>query len=74
MKYFRIDPVFYTNLNMRYLWQDTYELYFGVKNLFNVDPPPLWSGLEGNTGDAQTDSALYDAVGRRFYLGIRARF
>lgn len=74
MKYFRIDPVFYTDVNLKYTLADHYEFYFGVKNLFNIDPPPLWAGLPGNTGDAQTDSALYDAVGRRFYGGVRFQF
>jgi len=71
---FKIDPVFYTDVNLKYLFLDTYQVYFGVKNLFNVDPPPLWSGLPGQVGDAQTDSALYDGIGRRFYLGVRAQF
>ena len=74
VKNFKIDPVFYTDINLKYLFADTYEFYFGVKNLFNVDPPPLWGGLPGQVGDAQTDSALYDTIGRRFYLGVRAQF
>jgi outer membrane receptor protein involved in Fe transport len=40
----------------------------GVDNLLDNDPPVV-RGIPGNT-DAQN----YDVLGRRYYLGVTARF
>jgi iron complex outermembrane recepter protein len=50
------------------------QLYFGVDNTFNTKPPPIISGLPSNVTGSETDSGVYDAIGRRYYVGLRASF
>ncbi|MCK5749113.1 MAG: TonB-dependent receptor, partial [Oricola sp.] len=64
---FKVSPIFYTDLQLKYTVADTYDLYVGVNNLFDTAPPPIWSGLPGGTSS-------YDQIGRRFYFGVRATF
>lgn len=45
-----------------------YELRAGVNNLFNRGLPFVASNQTG------TDTALYDLIGRSFYVGIKAKF
>jgi outer membrane receptor protein involved in Fe transport len=58
----------------------TYELRAGVDNLFNVDPPitGAQTGIPGfslaTSGQGTTNEGLYDALGRRFYVGLHAKF
>ena len=47
------------------------QFYFGVNNLFNTKPPLIPSGLPGNDTGVETDAGTYDAIGRRYYLGVR---
>jgi len=47
------------------------ELFGGINNLFDNKPPILGTAL---SGDANTDPSLWDVVGRRFFIGARARF
>ena len=53
---------------------DRYELYVGATNLFDEEPPPIISGLPGNSTGAETDAGTYDAIGQRFYAGVRVKF
>ncbi|XLZ71290.1 hypothetical protein ABT364_04810 [Massilia sp. SR12] len=46
-------------------------LYAGIDNAFNVKPPPIISGLAGDVIGTETNTSMYDAIGRRFYLGLR---
>jgi len=50
------------------------EFYVGVNNLFNTKAPPIISGLPGDTTGAETDAGTYDAIGRRYYVGVRYSF
>lgn len=43
----------------------------GVVNLFDKDPPTLNVSLSGAFA---TDVSTYDVLGRRFYIGVKARF
>jgi outer membrane receptor protein involved in Fe transport len=47
------------------------QVYFGINNLFDTKAPPIITGLPGNTTGAETDAGTYDAIGRRFYVGLR---
>ena len=47
------------------------QFYFGINNLTGTKPPAIVSGLPGNTTGAETDAGTYDAIGRRYYIGIR---
>ena len=57
-----------------------YTFRFGVDNLFNVDPPttgaetasfPIFNAVDGQ---GTTNESLYDSLGRRFYIGVNAKF
>lgn len=65
---FAFDAELYTDLQVKYRVQDTYNLYLGAKNLWDVQPPAILSGIPGNR------NANYDVIGRFYYLGVRAEF
>ncbi|HEX3364635.1 TonB-dependent receptor domain-containing protein [Phenylobacterium sp.] len=64
----------YTDLTVRRKFgaKDTYEAYLNVSNLFNKAPPLA----PQQSGDATypTNIQLYDAIGRYFTVGLKARF
>ncbi|QQV76376.1 TonB-dependent receptor [Sphingomonas aliaeris] len=70
----RIKSVFYLDSQVRFKAGDNYEFYVGGNNLLNTAPPPIISGLPGNTTGAETDAGTYDAIGRRFYAGAKIKF
>jgi outer membrane receptor protein involved in Fe transport len=47
------------------------QLYLGLDNAFNAKAPPIISGLPGDKTGTETDTSTYDAIGRRYYLGLR---
>ena len=47
------------------------QFYFGVNNLLGTKPPLIPSGLPGNNTGVETNAGTYDAIGRRYYLGVR---
>ena len=50
-------------------WHGTrLELFGGVENLFDKDPPLIGSGIGG------TNPVFFDTVGRRYRLGLRVNF
>jgi outer membrane receptor protein involved in Fe transport len=59
-------------------------LRFGIQNLFDADPPTtaakqaqyvngVMTGVASD-GQGTTNPAFYDPLGRRFYIGLKARF
>jgi iron complex outermembrane receptor protein len=65
------DAVHYLDFSGSYRFNDTFEIYGGIDNAFDEDPPLLTSSWGG---DANTDVTLYDVIGRRYFFGARARF
>lgn len=57
----------YFDLTGRVEVSDQFELRAGILNLGDKQPP-VW------TGEGTTDLALYDVLGRRFYMGVRLKF
>ena len=72
-----IDGATYADLNLRYEWelsQGYIELFGNINNLFDEDPPVTPSfGLFGGSSN-QTNSGLFDLLGRRYTLGLRYTF
>ena len=69
----------YNDIQIRYLLPEflggsSVELFAGVENLFNNDPPVISSPLSDQVTGAETAADVYDAIGRRFYGGVVARF
>ncbi|MGS0675233.1 TonB-dependent receptor domain-containing protein [Shewanella sp. 0m-4] len=69
-----IGSVTYHDMNIAYQPWDMAEFYVGVNNLFDQAPPPIITGLPGSNTGTETDAGTYDAVGRRYYAGVRLKF
>ena len=63
-----------------YTLKKNYTLRFGVDNLFDAQPPttgaqnanfPIYNAIDGQ---GITNESLYDSLGRRFYVGLNAKF
>jgi outer membrane receptor protein involved in Fe transport len=61
----------YVDFAGTYTFADMFEIYAGVDNAFDEDPPLLTSSWGG---DANTDVTLYDVIGRRWFMGMRVHF
>jgi iron complex outermembrane receptor protein len=61
----------YTDFQLTYAVRKSAELYVGVDNAFNKAAPPIISGLPGNSTGTETAAGTYDAIGRRYYVGLR---
>lgn len=61
----------YNDFQLTYDLRRSVQFYLGLDNAFNAKPPPIISGLPGNTTGAETDASTYDPIGRRYYLGLR---
>jgi iron complex outermembrane recepter protein len=61
----------YNDFQLTYTVHKNVDFYVGVDNAFNTKAPPIISGLPGNTTGAETDAGTYDAIGRRYYVGLR---
>ena len=70
----RIGSLFYSDIQARVRAGKNFEFYVGVVDAFDVQPPPLYSGLPGDVTGTETDAGTYDAIGRRFYAGATLRF
>lgn len=68
----RVHPEFYLDSQLRFTVKDNYEFYMGVDNLLD-NKAPFLADIGGSTGQA-TDAGTYDALGRRYYAGIKLRF
>ncbi len=64
----------YLDLQFGYRVNRQWELYAGLDNATGTKAPLIPSGVAGNTTGAETDATTYDAIGRRYYVGVRARF
>jgi iron complex outermembrane recepter protein len=65
-----VKAVSYFDLNSRVSIGDNLELFGGVQNLFDKQPPAITSGFTATN----TDETLYDTLGRRFFMGAKVRF
>ncbi|WP_262689766.1 TonB-dependent receptor [Kordiimonas aestuarii] len=61
----------YFDLSGRYQLTETIELYGGVNNVLDNDPPVIPLDF---ISTAATNPIHYDVVGRSFYVGFRAQF
>ncbi len=67
-------------LTAGYRFQDRYRVSLGIENLFDEEPPCLGYNPDANGGRFAADcthgagSAVYDPLGRRFFLGLNMEF
>lgn len=71
---FRQGAEFYLDTQLTFAPIDEFEVYFGVDNLLDNDPPNLLSGTSFNVTGADTAADVYDLFGRRYYAGVRFDF
>ena len=69
----RVSAKYYQDLQVGVDTGDHFHFYVGCNNLLNTSPPPIISGLPGDTTGTETDASDYDPIGRRFYAGARIR-
>ena len=59
----------YFDADARWKITDMFELRAGVNNIQDKQPPTYTSSIEANT-----DPSTYDVLGRRYFVGLKARF
>lgn len=64
-----VDSMWYFDLRGTYDVNDNVSLRLGVNNLFDEQPPLYSPNIQANT-----DPSTYDVLGRRYYVGLTARF
>ena len=69
-----ISSVTYVDAQVTFAPTEQYEFFVGGSNLLDEEPPPLITGLPSDVTGTETDSGTYDAIGRRWYAGVRMRF
>lgn len=73
-----VDSIFYTDLNLSYRHElrngSSVEIYGNLTNVFDEEPPlaPYYSVFLARP--QQTNSELFDALGRRYAVGLRYTF
>ncbi len=70
--YYKIHDEFYLGAQAKFNVTEGTEFYVGVDNLFDNSPVYL-GGVTGTVTGQQADTGTYDALGRRFYAGIRVK-
>lgn len=70
-----VDSIIYVDMSVKFKLDGPLggqaEIYGGVDNLFDKDPPAIPIDFISNTA---TNASIYDVIGRRFYVGIRTKF
>nr|WP_297380980.1 TonB-dependent receptor [uncultured Roseateles sp.] len=66
----RVKQKVYFDFQGTYNFTKNAQLYLGIDNAFNTKPAPILTGLPGNVTGTETSSS-YDAIGRRYYIGLR---
>jgi len=67
----KIGREIYLDLNVRYDVTDNAEIFGGITNVTDNDPPLVGFRLGG---PPNTNTGTYDLLGRRFHAGARVRF
>jgi len=52
---------------------DNVTLRAGIENLFDQDPP-IVGATAVSTAAGSTDAGVYDIIGRRYFIGVKAKF
>jgi iron complex outermembrane receptor protein len=69
-----IPSATYVDAQVTFSPTEQYEVFVGGNNLLDEDPPLLITGLPNDVTGTETDAGTYDAIGRRWYAGVRMRF
>ncbi|MBB4632077.1 outer membrane receptor protein involved in Fe transport [Sphingosinicella soli] len=70
-----VGSVIYVDMSVKFKFESANgkgtEIYAGVDNLFDRTPPVLPVDFISNSA---TNASIYDVIGRKYYVGVRARF
>jgi len=61
------------NLTAGYEFSERLSLRFGIDNLFNRQPPIVGAQPGVTDGAGSTNPSVYDVLGRRYYMSVRAK-
>lgn len=67
--YVGVDSYWYHDVNAQWAVNDTVEIFGGIRNLGDEQPPVF-----DNANDGNTDPNSYDVLGRYFYVGGKLKF
>lgn len=66
-----LDAEYYFDLNGSYIINDRFQIFAGITNLSDNQPPAI--GFRAG-GDSNTNIPLFDPLGRRFFGGVTVTF
>jgi len=74
-----VDATVYADVQARYTFDSSFvgselEVFGGIRNLFDEEPPLLPTGLPSSDTGLSTNGGVYDAIGRSFYVGAKVKF
>ncbi|RDV25130.1 TonB-dependent receptor [Alteromonas aestuariivivens] len=71
-----IGTYLYHDIQARYVLdaEGKYEVYAGIDNIFDKEPPVLGQGIPGDVTGTNTAADVYDAIRTYWYVGVEARF
>lgn len=70
-----IGSYLYHDIQARYAFNDgQYEVFVGVDNVFDKEPPVLGQGIPGDVTGTNTAADVYDAIRTYWYVGFEATF
>jgi iron complex outermembrane recepter protein len=69
----KVKEKFYNDFQFKYSPTKSTELYLGVQNAFDTKAPPIINGLADSDTGTETNAGTYDAIGRRWYVGVRIK-
>jgi iron complex outermembrane receptor protein len=61
------------NLSAGYEFSRNFSARLGIDNLFDKQPPVVGAQPGVTDGAGNTNPSVYDVLGRRFYLSVKAR-
>ena len=64
-----IDSIGYIDVHANYVFNENVNVFVGIDNLLDEDPPLSVDGFNDNT-----DVRTFDTIGRYMYLGLRTHF
>ena len=68
------DSYNYFDFNGRVNIGENFQVYGGINNIADKKPPQLGGSAIDGVADSGTNQGTYDAIGRSFYLGLKAVF
>ncbi|HEY4210604.1 MAG TPA: hypothetical protein VGM84_03920 [Steroidobacteraceae bacterium] len=62
------------NLPVGYDFSSAFSMRLGVDNLMNRQPPVVGAQPGVTDGAGNTNASVYDVLGRRYYVSLKAKF